>query len=55
MTEEDDADLLRAAERALSDLHVERDDVPDGRYVLYFSWPANGDAPREQPEATDDV
>jgi hypothetical protein len=35
---------LRAAEDALAHLNVEREERPDGRYVLYFSWPAEGDA-----------
>jgi hypothetical protein len=48
MTFADDP-VQRAAEHAVADLHVEREGTDDGRYVLYFSWPAGS-----QPKARDE-
>ena len=53
MTSDDTA--FRTAEAALSEVQVERDVLPDGRYVLYFSWPDRDDRDRdESPGRTDD-
>ena len=47
----DDADI-RIAHIALSWLHVEREERPDGRYVLYFRWP---DPEEPDPAASENL